>query len=58
MRFFDVLAIALLVGATVAFVVGNMALARADDLAAFYWLAVGAVTLRGSVEVARPRART
>jgi hypothetical protein len=54
MTLVDVLAIALVVGAVGAFVAGEGALARADDLRAVYWLAVGIVSLRAAVQVARP----
>jgi hypothetical protein len=50
----DVLAILLLVGAAVAFAMGGSALARAEDLRALYWLAVGIVSVRASVHMARP----
>ena len=33
------------------------ALARAEDLKAFYWLAVGVVTVRAAVQVVRPGAK-
>lgn len=54
MQLVDVLGIALLVAAAIAFVLGESALARAEDLTAVYWLAVGVVSLRASVQVARP----
>jgi hypothetical protein len=47
MQVVDALAIALVVVAAVAFALGDLALARTEDLRAFYWLAVGAVALRG-----------
>lgn len=50
----DVLAVLLLVGAAAAFAMGGSALARADDLRALYWLAVGIVAVRASVHMARP----
>jgi hypothetical protein len=58
MQLVDGLAIALVVAAMVAFVCGESALARAEDLQAFYWLIVGVASLRGAVQVARPGART
>ncbi|HXN32215.1 MAG TPA: hypothetical protein VN894_10150 [Polyangiaceae bacterium] len=58
MKLVDVLAIALVIAAVGAFVAGEMAIARADDLRAVYWLAVGVVSLRAAVQVARPGARS
>jgi hypothetical protein len=58
MQLVDLLAIALLVAAAVAFVFGEGALARAEDLQALYWLVVGVVALRSAVQVSRPGART
>jgi hypothetical protein len=58
MQLVDVLAIVLVVAAAVAFVFGENALARAEDLRAMYWLAVGVVSLRAAVQVARPGAKT
>jgi hypothetical protein len=57
MQLVDVLALALVIAAGAAFVLGESALARADDLQAIYWLAVGIVSLRAGVQVARPGAR-
>ncbi|MDP9003004.1 MAG: hypothetical protein M3O46_23170 [Myxococcota bacterium] len=57
MSFVDVLAIVLLVAAGSAFVIGEMALARAEDLHAIYWLGVGVVSLRAAVQIARPGAK-
>jgi hypothetical protein len=54
MQLVDVLAIVLVVAAAVAFVLGESALARAEDLTALYWLTVGAVSLRAGVQIARP----
>jgi hypothetical protein len=54
MTLVDVLAIVLVVAAGGAFVAGEGALARSDDLRAIYWLAVGIVSLRAAVQVARP----
>jgi hypothetical protein len=50
----DVLAVLLLVGAAVAFAFGSAALARAEDLRALYWLAVGIISVRAAVHMARP----
>jgi hypothetical protein len=41
----------------VAFVLGEAALAHAEDLHALYWLAVGVASLRGAVQAGRPGAR-
>jgi hypothetical protein len=57
MHLVDVLAVALVIAAGAAFVLGEAALARADDLQAIYWLAVGIVSLRAGVQVARPGVR-
>jgi hypothetical protein len=57
MQVVDVLAIALVVAAGVAFVMGDLALAHTEDLHAIYWLAVGVVSLRAAVQVARPGAK-
>jgi hypothetical protein len=54
MHLFDLLAIGLVVAAGGAFAAGELALARAEDLHAIYWLAVGAVSLRAAVQIARP----
>jgi hypothetical protein len=57
MQLVDVLAVALLLAAGAAFLLGGSALARAEDLQALYWLAVGVVSLRAAVQDARPGAR-
>ena len=54
MQVVDVLAVALLLAAAVSFVMGESALARAEDLQALYWLVVGVVSLRAGVHIARP----
>ncbi|HEY8088862.1 MAG TPA: hypothetical protein VIF09_13475 [Polyangiaceae bacterium] len=54
MQLVDLLAVALLVAAATAFVMGESALARAEDLQALYWLIVGVVSLRAGVAIARP----
>ena len=51
----DWISILLLFGAAGAFVLGVAALGDARDLHAAYWLVVGAVALRGSVDLVRPR---
>jgi len=53
----DALAVVLLIAAGVSFWLGSSALARAEDLKAFYWLAVGVVTVRAAVQVVRPGAK-
>jgi hypothetical protein len=57
MHLVDLLAIALLVAAATAFVLGEGALSRAEDLLALYWLAVGVVSLRAASQIARPGAK-
>ena len=57
MKLVDVIAVALVIAAASAFVAGEMAIARVEDLRAVYWLAVGVVSLRAAVQVARPGAR-
>ena len=57
MKVVDLLAIALVVGATGAFVAGEIAIAGAEDLRAIYWLAVGVASLRAAVQVAQPGAK-
>ncbi|MCL2448733.1 MAG: hypothetical protein FWD17_07300 [Polyangiaceae bacterium] len=47
------MAIALLVAATSTLFCGAMALRRADDARAVYWLCLGAISLVGAVHVAR-----
>jgi hypothetical protein len=54
MRLVDTLAIALVVGASAAFLAGEMAIARTEDLRALYWLVVGVVSVRAGVQIARP----
>jgi hypothetical protein len=54
MHFVDVLALLLLAIAVTAFGLGGIALARTEDLKALYWLAIGVVTVRAAVQVARP----
>jgi len=51
----DVLAIVLFFGATVAFGFGLFALGRQEDFRALYLLAVGALALRASTEILRPK---
>jgi hypothetical protein len=56
MRLVDALGLALL-AAGISFALGNGALSEAEDLRAFYWLAVGVFALRASVAFVRPGAR-
>jgi hypothetical protein len=58
MHLVDVLAVVLLMAAGAALILGEGALARAEDLHALYWLAVGVAALRAATQVARPGART
>ncbi len=58
MRWLDALGVALVLGAGGAFLLGQSALARTDDLVALYWLAVGAASLRAAVQMSRGGART
>ena len=53
MHLFDIVAVFMVVLAAIAFALGGMALARADDLVAAYWLLVGLVMLRASVQIAK-----
>ncbi|MBK6693792.1 MAG: hypothetical protein IPG50_16540 [Myxococcales bacterium] len=53
MHAFDIVALALLAGAFVAFVLGSVALTRSEDLLGFYWLIAGAVAVRGATHIAR-----
>jgi hypothetical protein len=57
MRLVDALAVALLIAAATAFVLGQSALSRSDDLTALYWLAVGVASLVAATRIARPGAR-
>jgi hypothetical protein len=56
MQLFDVLAAVLVVGAAAAFTLGAMALSRASDVEAIYFLVIGVVALRGGVQLVRPGA--
>jgi hypothetical protein len=53
----DALAIAMAVGAGVAFFLGEQALSSADDMRALYWLAIGVVALQACVKIAKPGSR-
>lgn len=52
----DVLAALLVLGAAVAFAFGALALSRASDVEAIYYLVVGVVALRAGVQLVRPGA--
>jgi hypothetical protein len=54
-RIVDILSIALMIAAGIAFTVGVAALGEARDLAALYWLAVGGLLLRAATDILRPR---
>ncbi len=56
MQLLDVLAALLVVGAAAAFTFGAMALARASDVEAIYFLVIGIVALRAGVQLVRPGA--
>jgi hypothetical protein len=58
MQLSDMLAIVLAVASGAAFLVGEAALARAEDVHAIYWLTVGAISLHAAVQLARPGAAT
>jgi hypothetical protein len=58
MRTLDAIAAVLVLGAALAFIVGNAALARAEDVQALYWLIVGIIAVRAAVQIARPGAGT
>jgi len=51
----DALSILLVLGASLAFAVGVLALGERHDLSAIYWLAIGGLVLRAAVELLRPR---
>lgn len=53
MHAYDIVAVVLLVVATIAFVMGSLALTRSEDLLGLYWLVAGAVVIRSAVHVAR-----
>lgn len=54
-RVVDLVSVLLLVGAALAFAVGVHALGDRRDLDALYWLVVGALTLRSSTDLLRPK---
>ncbi len=56
MQLLDALAGALVIGAAAAFTFGALALAKSNDVEAFYFLVVGVVALRAGVSIVRPGA--
>ncbi len=54
-RTIDVLSIALLLGAVMAFAIGVRALGDEHDLGALYWLVAGALLLRSATDLLRPK---
>ena len=54
-RLVDVLSIVLLLISSAAFTVGVSALGERRDLAALYWLVVGALVLRAATDMLRPK---
>jgi hypothetical protein len=55
MQLLDGIALAMVVAAGLAFGVGAVSLAGAEDVKALYWLVVGVVSVQGAVQLARPR---
>lgn len=58
MQPFDLVAVVMLLAAAICFVLGASALGRSEDLVAFYWLVVGVVTVRASVQIAKSGVRS
>ena len=56
MQLLDVLAALLVAGAAAAFTFGAIALGRANDVEAIYFLVIGIVALRAGVQLVRPGA--
>jgi hypothetical protein len=54
-RVADAVNVLLFVAACAAFALGIVALGDRRDLAALYWLAVGALALKGATDMLRPR---
>jgi hypothetical protein len=54
MHFIDAIALILLLLSTAAVLLGQSALARADDFGASYWLVAGIAGLVATVQVTRP----
>ncbi|MCA9596914.1 MAG: hypothetical protein KC776_26550 [Myxococcales bacterium] len=55
MKIIDVATIALLLASAGAFAAGVYALGDRHDLAALYWLVVGALVLRAATDMLRPK---
>jgi hypothetical protein len=54
-RVVDILSIALLAFAALAFTLGVKALGDEHDLTALYWLVAGALLLRSATDILRPK---
>jgi len=54
-RIADVVNVVLFVAACAAFALGIQALGDQRDLLALYWLAIGALSLKGATDMLRPR---
>jgi len=54
-RVVDILSVALLAFAALAFTLGVKALGDERDLAALYWLVAGALLLRSATDILRPK---
>jgi hypothetical protein len=54
-RLIDALSVLLLVGGAIAFALGVRALGDERDLASLYWLVAGALLLRSSTDLLRPK---
>jgi hypothetical protein len=54
-RLIDTLSVLLLVGGAIAFTLGVRALGDERDLASLYWLVAGALLLRSSTDLLRPK---
>jgi hypothetical protein len=54
-RLIDALSVLLLVGGAIAFTLGVRALGDERDLASLYWLVAGALLLRSSTDLLRPK---
>jgi hypothetical protein len=54
-RALDLLAMGLLLAASLALTLGVRALDREEDPNALYWLAAGALMLKGATDLLRPR---
>ncbi len=54
MHIVDAVALLLLLAAVAAFGLGEVALARSEDLEALYWLVIGIVGVRAAVQLVKP----